>query len=374
MTADAPAAGGSRASGVPPLLASLVVRGARANELFRDGAGPDGGRFFLPWAMLRERFAAYGVELNTPDVNAGRSVAFELHLNAQRSVPAALPCYTYLYENSLVRPLNAARDQLLRYRRVFTWNEDLIDGEHFLRLPYPNELQAHTQEFERDLHCVLIASNKALLRPDARNLHDRRVQVIRAFESLAPQAFSLYGRGWNQPAVRPGLLGRIVKRLQYWRSRWAGTRATLPFPSYRGTVHAKDDVLRRARVAIAFENARAPGYVTEKIFDCLRCGCIPVYIGPDNIDDYIPPDCYIDGDRFPNAAELVAHVMALDEEDFAAYRHAMEVFLQSPASQIFSNEHFCATIVRTICEDLGLHGIGVKDGPSACTPFSDAAD
>ena len=103
----------------------------------------------------------------------------------------------------------------------------------------------------------------------------------------------------------------------------------------------------------------------RNIFDCLRCGSLPVYIGPDNIGEYIPSDCYINGDRFADAAELVAHVLALDEADFAAYRRAMNAFLQSPASQMFSNEYFCATIVNTICEDLGLSEISVDGSQRA---------
>lgn len=103
----------------------------------------------------------------------------------------------------------------------------------------------------------------------------------------------------------------------------------------------------------------------RNIFDCLRCGSLLVYIGPDNIGEYIPFDCYINGDRFVDAAELVAHVLALDEADFAAYRRAMNAFLQSPASQMFSNEYFCATIVNTICEDLGLSEISVDGSQRA---------
>jgi len=45
---------------------------------------------------LRERFAVEGVELNTRDVNAGREVDFELHLNAPGTVthPSATPTST----------------------------------------------------------------------------------------------------------------------------------------------------------------------------------------------------------------------------------------------------------------------------------------
>ena len=146
----------------PMRYATLVVNRLRANEPFRPGAGPNGGDFFLPWRQLRERFAAEGVELNTRDVNAGREVEFELHLNAQRSVSHPFS-YSYLYEDPIVRPINGNIVELARYRKIFTSNEDLIDGEHVLSLDYPNDLTLRdVPRFkERDLFCVLIASNKA---------------------------------------------------------------------------------------------------------------------------------------------------------------------------------------------------------------------
>jgi len=77
--------------------ASLVASHMRDNKPFTPGAGPNGGDFFLPWRQLREHFLSHGIELNTPDRNAGHEVLFELHLNAQRSIPAQTPRFAYLY-------------------------------------------------------------------------------------------------------------------------------------------------------------------------------------------------------------------------------------------------------------------------------------
>ena len=336
-----------------PALASLRVGRLRDNLPFTPGAGPNGGEFFLPWRMLRERFAEHGVELNTPDRNAGRPVAFELHLNARRSVRGDVPCHAFLYEDSRVRPLNADLERLRRYRRIFTWNEELIDGDRFLRLEYPNDLRIEPTPAtaERRLFCVMIASNKALLHADPQSLHERRIQIIRAFERDAPELFELHGRGWDRTAARAGRWGRVFKRLQTWQAGWRRMHgsADLPFPSYRGPLDSKDEVLRRARFAIAYENSRgAPGYVTEKIFDCFRCGCVPVYIGPANITDYVPADCFVDGDGFADAGALIRHLRDMSDARHARYRAAIAAYLASPASQRFSNAHFCATLVAGI--------------------------
>jgi hypothetical protein len=334
------------------IFATLVVNRLRANEPFRPGAGPNGGDFFLPWRGLRERFAREGIELNTRDVNEGRPVAFELHLNAQRRVDHPRS-YTYLYEDPIVRPINADRAALARYARVFTSNEDLIDGTRILRLDYPNDLVVRDVPGfrERDLFCVMIASNKALLHPHPRNLHQRRVDTVRYFERRAPERFALFGHGWDIPAVRPGSWGRLVKRVDEWKRRWRpGSRPA--FPSWRGTITRKHEILDRARFSICYENSRgSPGYLSEKIFDCFTSGCVPVYIGTTHAEPPIPNACYIDADAFPTFDALLAHLEGIDASRFAVYQSAIRDFLASPGAQRFTNAHWCETLVRTIVAD-----------------------
>ena len=346
MTASPPA----------PRRATLVVNRFTNNEPFRPGAGPNGGDFFLPWRQLRARFAQAGVELNTRDLNEGHPVAFELHLNAQRRVEHPRS-YAYLYEDPVVRPINGDRAALARYRLAFGSNEELVDGRHVLRLDYPNDLAIREVPgfAQRDLFCVLIASNKALLHPHPRNLHHRRVEAIRFFERHAPERFALYGPGWDIPPVAPGHLGRLAKRLNEWRRRLRpGAR---PFPSWRGTIHRKQEILDRARFSICYENSRgSPGYISEKIFDCLTSGCVPVYIGTTHATPPVPADCYIDGDAFASPHEMLAFLSTVDEARFAGYQAAIRRFLAGPEAQRFTNAHWCETLVTRILGDLEAVG------------------
>ena len=340
--------------------ATVVVQRERDNRIFQPGAGPNGGDFFLPWRALREAFAAAGYALNTADVNAGEPVAFELHLNAQRRLPSDRPCYAYLYEDPLVRPLNANRAHLAHYRRLWTWDQSLIDQQHVLALAYPNDLAVRPVPGwdGRDLHCVMLASNKALRYPDARNLHDQRVTVIRAFEARCPDRFALFGRGWQIPAVQPGAWGRIRKRLQEWRVRSPWPPAQPPFPSWRGPAHRKSDVLDRARFSICYENTHGnPGYLTEKIFDCMTSGSVPVYLGVPPATLPMPADCYIDGAALRDPVHLIAALDAVNAAAFARHQAAMRSFLQSPAAQPHTNAHWCQTLVQGICAEQRALGL-----------------
>lgn len=332
--------------------ASIVSAKHKQNDIFRpDDEGPNGREFFLPYRMLRDFFRTVGIELSTADMNIGREVMFELHINARRRLPKC-PAYAYLYEDPIVRPINGNVAWLRSYRKVFTSNETLIDHQKIMRLDYPNDLsmRAVPSFSERDLFCVMIASNKALRHYDPRNLHDNRIEVIRFFEMNAPELFSLYGKGWDIPEVRPGVIGRLIKRVHQWRRRIHPVR---PFPSYRGVVRSKAEILDHAKFSICYENSRgSPGYLTEKIFDCFTSGCIPVYIGAGNVATLIPDGCYIDGDQFETPAELLRFLQSIDADTHARYQVEIQRFLAGTDSVRFTNEHFCNFLMNAILDDL----------------------
>jgi hypothetical protein len=335
------------------LLGSLCYRDYADNALFAVGAGENNGEFYLPYALLRERFLAEGIELNTPDRNAGREVAFELHINCRRQDPAAR-AYVYLYENPLIRPLNRDRSALARYARWFTWDGELLGDPRAVRLLYPNrfEMREWPDPAERPLFCVLVASNKALAIVDPRDQYQARVRILEWYERFAPQDFHLYGRGWDRPAALPGRWGRIRNQ---FRKLWSRFRpAASPYASWRGPVDDKIALLRRARFCLAHENCRdLPGYVTEKLFDCFRAGCVPVYVGPAEITDLVPAGCFIDARSFATPADLDAHLRGIDDVAYRAYQARIRAFLASPQAQPFSQEAFVETIVRTVVADVG---------------------
>ena len=126
-----------------------------------------------------------------------------------------------------------------------------------------------------------------------------------------------------------------------------------PFPSYRGKVERKIDVLRRTRFSICYENMRdMPGYITEKLFDCFFAGCIPVYWGANNIAEHVPPDCFIDRRQFADMSAVYAYLKSMDQQTYKGYQQRIAAFLESDAAKPFSAETFAETIVSTICQDL----------------------
>jgi hypothetical protein len=333
--------------------ASLRCLGFKDNELFIPGKGRNNGEFFLPYAQLRAGFLQEGIELNTPDVNAGRNVAFEFHINAQRRTPSGR-AYVYLYENPLIRPLNRDRSALEKYERWFGWDESLSDDARFVRVPYPNafpEWPLAGPEL-RPIFCVLVASNKALATHDQRDQYKERVRIIDWYERNAPGDFHLYGNGWEVRASRPGRWGRLLGKAAKLMSRIS--RPQSPYATWHGMVDDKIELLGRSRFCLAHENCRdLPGYVTEKLFDCFRAGCVPVYVGPREIRDLVPPDCFVDGRDYPDPKDLDAHLRSINDERYRAYQQAAKSFFESGQADRFGRPHFVRTIISSVLADLG---------------------
>ena len=77
--------------------------------------------------------------------------------------------------------------------------------------------------------------------------------------------------------------------------------------------------IARHKFTLAFENTITRDYVTEKFFDPLIAGSVPVYLGAPNVVDYTPgEDCFINAADFDGPASLANYLNALGEDE-AAY-------------------------------------------------------
>lgn len=334
------------------IFAALRGAGLSNNAIFDRASPTNRDGCFAPYAILRGRFLAASVELDTVDRAVACNLKFEIHQDVQPRSISSLS-YLLMFETPFVKSENGDAAEWAKYKKIFTWDDELVDGVRFIKLNFPNPIRVHSVDgFEnRDRFCCLIAGNKTLTTSDARNLYPERVKAIRWFEQYAPQDFDLFGIGWNMPVPHRGIAGKIEHRIY---EALSGLVKLRPFPSYRGRIEHKCEVLARTRFSICYENVRdISGYITEKIFDCFFSGCVPVYWGANNITTHIPADCFIDRRKFRDTGEVYAFLKAMTEQEFRGYQQRIAAFLQSDAAYPFSSEFFAETIVSTIVRDIG---------------------
>jgi len=92
-------------------------------------------------------------------------------------------------------------------------------------------------------------------------------------------------------------------------------------PDDRGR-ETKLATIGRYRFNIAFENSLTQDYVTEKFFDPLLAGCVPVYRGAPNIAEFAPGEnCFIDAAAFDGPRELAEylHWLTGNPAEYAKY-------------------------------------------------------
>jgi alpha(1,3/1,4) fucosyltransferase len=302
--------------------------------------------------LLRQAFLERGIEVNTPDLNQGREIAFDLHFDGRALGSPKKPRYLIALENPNINKLNASSHYCLNFDLVFTWNMRLLQLPNVVPtlIPHPLAGEAFPPLEQRDIFSCLINANKAFKEDLPSDLYLERIHTIRWYERHAPDMFELYGLGWEKstPAFTPG--ARIKRSLSRLKTRLFGIP---PFPSFRGELSDKADVLRRARFSYCYENSRdLSNYITEKIFDSLVNGCVPIYWGADNVLDHIPAGCFIDRRNFSSTAEVHQHLISITPDDYAGYQRNILDFLRSDSAAAFSAGNFANLVAERICRDL----------------------
>ncbi len=140
--------------------------------------------------------------------------------------------------------------------------------------------------------------------------------------------------------------------------RWGASSSLGIKKNWHGFADDKPATMSQYTFALCFENAIWPGYVTEKIFDCLLVGTIPIYLGAPDIEDDVPVDCFIDVRKFLvkghksihqiNYEDLRKFLHILTPEDIKKYKEAIRVYFSSPNFKKFTPEYFGQTILKII--------------------------
>ena len=241
----------------------------------------------------------------------------------------------FLWEAPAVCPENWDPDLHKLFPVIFTSHDELVDSHKIFKVCVPQVRQfpeiPQIPFIQRKL-LVNISMNKFSRHPQ--ELYSARRASIRYFERVHADSFDLFGVRWNRP-------GTLTERYVPWIRR--------SYNSYRGAVKNKWEVMPGYRFCICYENVRdVPGYVTEKIFDSMRCGCVPIYWGANNINDYVDAEAFIDRRRFKSDAELDEYISNMTEREYGGFQDAILKYLAGPRFSRFLPPAFTDTIINTL--------------------------
>ena len=321
------------------------------NRLFADPNVASGDDLLLPFIRLKEAARQQGIDCQTADMaDIDQFDAFvfcEMPERRNRFLQYAMqngrPVFLIIMENYFIRKENANRKRYGDFDTVFTYDDNALDGRRVLKLNYAFDLPCSINlsiERKRKLACMIFSNPKR----DRKNLiYAQRRDTIHWFEKNQPDDFDLYGFGWDRgtaPFQSYPVFQRVLRR--------AGILTALPrrkYTSWKGCVARKRDVLGKYRFGFCYENTdKIPGYITEKIFDVMLAGTIPVYLGAENTGLHIPQNCYIDRAGFKDHESLYTYLANMPDAEYMAYLQNIRNFLSTSQSSEFS----IATFVQTL--------------------------
>lgn len=111
---------------------------------------------------------------------------------------------------------------------------------------------------------------------------------------------------------RTAYVAELMKRVKI--ASYGKVLPTVPRP---GDVEGRDArlaIMAQHKFTLAFENSVSPDYVSDKFFDALIAGSVPVYLGAPNVADFAPgPRSFIDTADFTGPADLAGYLNHLDQ-------------------------------------------------------------
>jgi hypothetical protein len=330
-----------------------------------------------PYHYLRNQAAKEGIELNTWDLDDPKSVdliviqdlpyqksKLELLLMAAPQAKKILQ----ILESPLRGPEIFNHKNHRWFDAVLTYNYEQVDNkkyfQYFLPIAFPPQ-NVEFIPFHKRKPLVMVNSNKraGFLTPRGNDLlgrlglrgvkangwccsisdflfqwrgelYSHRRKVARIAEKLGGDIFDIYGNNWSGTPLA-------------YHHRLFPMK---PFKASKGSLSGeKLGVLKNYRFTLAFENYQGQkGYISEKIFDALYAGSVPIYLGDRRISDYIWPECFIDARNFESYLELLKYVQACPEKEWLKMYCSGQKFIRSQDAKKFQPDAFSKCFLSLI--------------------------
>lgn len=342
-------------------VAYVVDAGILARDAIFRNANHEliGDNLYLPDVRLAQSLRAEGIELHTSDtMPLDRFDAFvflemppEGHSVLRFAREHGKPCILKIAENKYIETRNQRYDRYGEFASVLSYEDEAVARFGCAKLNYafdfslssPSEMAFNDRKF-----AVMISSRVRRNRPHLKSY--LRLQTICYYERHHPDQLDLYGRFWEEGRTLFQEHERLFAALAA-----CGLHHVLPnvrCSVWRGPCERKHDLLGEYRFAYCYENTdEILGYITEKIFDVLMAGTVPVYLNHPGSDRYIPREAYISRADFASDGELYDYLATMPESRWLEYRRAGAAFLAEGAAD-FSIDRYVKTVSDVILKVL----------------------
>lgn len=332
-----------------------------------------------PYFYLRDVFQAQGIAVHTADylirgekvnkVNVyfslGRIAGYQ-RLSAR---PDVILSAFFTFEAPIVQPSTYRELRKLSrfFKRVYSYTTgDAVArfgcaGLQFKKfhIPYPASGIVEPLWRNNDRKFLTLLNYNRLCRNTWNELYTERLRALEFFSRF--DEIDLYGKAWDVPPYRVGetWIPATLTRINRYLRQHAPFLKMHPYQeavrkTWRGVAPSKYETQSRYTFTICYENMMLPGWLNENLFDCFLVGTVPIFLGPPDITDYVPEECFIDKRRFATYDELRAYLKSLSEKQIRAYKGNARDYLKSDQFKPFRKESFAELFTRAVEEDAGI--------------------
>ena len=208
---------------------------------------------------------------------------------------------------------------------------------------WPQDLSEKFNQIDDRLEKIVVVNSNLLSLAKEENYSLRR-KVALEIEDL-----DLYGRQWNN-GFRAKVL-TLIKEFKKYGFRihnieFLGVKSYFRFFSnYLGEVEDKKEVLSKYKYSVVIENSS--DYLSEKLFDVMFSGCIPIYVGP-NLANYEIPD-YLYIQAKPEISDIKEKILNAKSKDYSEWLHKLRIWSMDPKTyNNWSKDLFVSKIFNNI--------------------------
>jgi hypothetical protein len=217
--------------------------------------------------------------------------------------------WPYQYQENPLRP----KSQLMGLSEV-------------LQSPHRREMRTYKNWSRREIFCSMIAANK--VSPNGKGNYSLRREFAFLIDD---QRLQIFGELWRADFKRKlryrfGVLKFAIASSSSFVLTEIFLDSFRKYPRVKGEISDKHVITNNSKFSLVIENSNT--YVSEKLFDALISGSLPVYFGPDLNLTPLSEDLVI---RYSGPiSEFVFFLEGLSPAYVEAKLESIEAFLESP--------------------------------------------
>jgi hypothetical protein len=264
-----------------------------------------------------------------------------------------------LWEPAAVMPWQYKRKCLERFDFVLpmsSWRAKNMGLESYCHHPYLSTENTVSPFSLRELLIVMINAPK--FSASAKSNYGLRRQVSRALFKSGIK-YELYGPNWKmnkgkELQKRISALRNSIRALEKVDLKEITSNFFYSYPEHRGEIKNKLSLLANSNLSLVIENQS--DFVTEKVFDSIVAGAVPVYVGPDLSQEFPALyNCLIAVE--PEANTILDRILNLDRDELLTKKRAIVDFFNLTGGDSLEYWHpdrqwkRCGELIRNAIND-----------------------